>query len=62
MNKRRLRKAATAFLCLTLLGALAAGVYQMNAGDGHIPGLRERERTLLRIWAVNAPGAGSGGS
>lgn len=58
MNKRRLRKAATALLCLTLLGTLAAGVYQMNAGDEHIPGLRERERTLLRIWAVNAPGGG----
>ena len=58
MNKRCLRKVVTTLLCLMLLGILAAAVTRMNTGETPIPGLREKERTLLRIWAVNAPGGG----
>ncbi len=58
MNKRRLMRAGIALLCLTLLGGVAAGVRRLGTGEGMIPGLREKERKLLRIWAVNAPGGG----
>lgn len=56
MNKRRLKRAVTALLCLALLGGIAAGVHRLGKGETRLPGLREKERKLLRIWAVSAPG------
>ncbi len=58
MNKHRVKKAAAVLACLALLGGLAAGLRHMGMEEGALPGLQKRERTLLRIWAVNAPGGG----
>lgn len=58
MNKRRLTRAAAALLCTGLI-VLAAFCLPMTLHrDAQIPGLSAKERTLLRIWAVNAPGGG----
>ena len=57
MSKRRRKRMLTAVLCLAVLGSVAAGVLHWQ-GESGVPGLRGKERTLLRIWAVNAPGGG----
>lgn len=58
MDRRRLKKAVITLCCLALLGGAAAGAYRMKAGNGSIPGLEGKQRRLLRIWVVDAPGGG----
>lgn len=55
MKKRRCRKAFIALICAALLAG-AVWLLPAMTGTGRIPGLAAPERTLLRIWAVNAPG------
>lgn len=57
MNKR-VRKAVTGLICLMLLGGAAIGALRMGREEMRLPGARERQRVLLRIWTVNAPGGG----
>lgn len=51
MKRRRI---IIGVLCLGVLAGAAALLRQPV--DGSVPGLREKERTLLRIWVTNAPG------
>lgn len=56
MNKRRLGKAATAVICLLLIGGLAASLPALLTGNADIPGLSAKDRVLVRIWMVDSPG------
>ena len=58
MKKRRWWKVAVAVVCVGVLAALAAWVPALLGGQADVPGLREKERTLLRIWVMDAPGGG----
>ena len=51
MKRRRI---ITCILCLGLLAG--AAVLLMRPISGKISGLTEKERTLLRIWVIDAPG------
>lgn len=54
--KRRLTKAAIAAVCMGMIALAAWGVSQLWTREARVPGLAAKERTLLRIWVVNAPG------
>lgn len=53
----RTRKAVIAVLCISILLLAAWSVTHPGARQ-MLPGLSAKERTLLRIWVVNAPGGG----
>ena len=55
--KHRWKQAALALICAGGIIWAAWLLPQMN-GQGRIPGLTAEDRTLLRIWVVNAPGGG----
>lgn len=54
--KRRLTKAAIAAVCMGMIALTAWGVTQLWTREARVPGLTAKDRTLLRIWVVNAPG------
>ena len=56
MNKRRLGKAVIALLCVALMGGCVLLLKAWGGDDAKVPGLTDKERTLLRIWVVDAPG------
>ena len=58
MKKRRLRKALAGGLCLGLIALAALALPAVTNRQTRLPGLAAKERTLLRIWLVNAPGGG----
>ena len=58
MKKRRWWKVGITVVCVGTLAALIAFVPALWGGQADVPGLREKERTLLRIWVVDAPGGG----
>lgn len=56
--KHRLKKALAAALCTLLIVLAALMLPGMMAGNADIPGLSPKDRVLLRIWMVDAPGGG----
>ena len=55
MKKQRIARSAAAGILIILIACALPAVMNREAS---IPGLSEPERTLLRIWVVNAPGGG----
>jgi len=55
--KHRWKRAALAIFCAGVIIGAAWLVPQLS-GQGRVPGLTAKDRTLLRIWVVNAPGGG----
>lgn len=54
---KRTRKAALAALCLGLLALAAWGATHLQDA-ARLPSLAAKERKLLRIWTISAPGGG----
>ena len=54
---KRTQKAALAALCLGLLALAAWGATHLQDA-ARLPSLAAKERKLLRIWTINAPGGG----
>ncbi len=57
MKKYPWGRLALAAACMLLLG-LALWLLPQMTGSARIPGLTAKDRTLLRIWTINAPGGG----
>lgn len=55
--KHHLKRASSALVCGLLL-FLEVMILPRLTGDADIPGLTPKNRTLLRIWAVDSPGGG----
>lgn len=58
MNKRRWMKAALAVGCIGLMACAVLALRANRQMAAEVPGLHGKERVLLRIWVVNAPGGG----
>lgn len=58
MNKRRWIKAVLAVGCVGLMALAVLALRDGRSPAAEVPGLRGKERVLLRIWVVNAPGGG----
>lgn len=56
MKKRRIGKAVTALLCTGLIILLASWLPALMTRNVDVPGLTGKDRVLLRIWALDAPG------
>ena len=54
---KRTRKAALAALCLGLLALAVWGATHLQDA-ARLPSLAAKERKLLRIWTISAPGGG----
>ncbi len=58
MKKRRVEKAVAAAVCIGLLALAVIVLPRIQTQTAEVPGLSAKERVLLRIWMVNAPGGG----
>lgn len=56
MKKRRVGKVVAAMCCIGLLALTATVLPRLMTKAADIPSLSAKERVLLRIWVVNAPG------
>ncbi len=56
MTKRRLLRGLPVILCTALIVLIPLTLHRIVQERVPVPGLRAKERTLLRIWVVNAPG------
>lgn len=56
MNKHRLGRIAAALVCITLIGVIVAQLPTLMGHSGDVPGLTAKDRVLLRLWIVDAPG------
>lgn len=56
--KHRLLRLLTAILCLLLIILTVLALPALMAEEADIPGLAAKDRVLLRIWMVDAPGGG----
>lgn len=56
MNKRRMGKVLTVLLSVLLVCLAIVLLVTWNGAPRKVPGLTGKERTLLRIWVVDAPG------